>query len=97
MKHFTILFIALIISCTVSNEAELNGAWKYVSGSYESNDFINKTTSDDINSIKIYTDNRYSVITQITAEDNFLPIADRTPWKEIHIQNFLSCIQILIW
>ena len=71
MKHFTILFIALMISCTVSNEAELNGAWKYVSGSYGSNDSINKATSDDINSIKIYTNNRYSVITQITAEDDF--------------------------
>ena len=71
MKHFTILFLALMISCTVSNEAELNGGWKYVSGSYKSNDSINKATSDDINSIKIYTDNRYSVITQITAEDDF--------------------------
>ena len=30
-----------------------------------------KFSSDDINSIKIYTDNRYSVITQITAEDDF--------------------------
>ena len=71
MKNFTILFTALMISCTVSNDAELNGAWKYVSGSYKSNDSINKATSDDINSIKIYTDNRYSVITQITAEDDF--------------------------
>ena len=71
MKNFTILITALMISCTVSNDAELNGAWKYVSGSYKSNDSINKATSDDINSIKIYTDNRYSVITQITAEDDF--------------------------
>ncbi len=71
MKNFTILFTALMISCTVSNDAELNGAWKYVSGSYKSNNSINKATSDDINSIKIYTDNRYSVITQITAEDDF--------------------------
>ena len=60
-----------MISCTVSNDAELNGAWKYVSGSYKSNDSINKATSDDINSIKIYTDNRYSVITQILAEGDF--------------------------
>jgi len=71
MKNFTILFTALMISCTVSNGAELNGAWKYVSGSYKSNDSINKATSDDINSIKIYTDNRYSVITQILAEGDF--------------------------
>ena len=71
MKNFTILFTALMISCTVSNDAELNGAWKYVSGSYKSNDSINKATSDDINSIKIYTYNRYTVITQITAEDDF--------------------------
>ena len=71
MKNFTILFTALMISCTVSKDAELNGSWKYVSGSYKSNDSINKATSDDINSIKIYTDNRYSVITQITAEDDF--------------------------
>ena len=71
MKNFTILFTALMISCTVSNDAELNGAWKYVSGSYKSNDSIKKATSDDINSIKIYTDNRYSVITQILAEDDF--------------------------
>ena len=71
MKNFTILITALMISCTVSNDAELNGAWKYVSGSYKSNDSTNKATSDDINSIKIYTDNRYSVITQITAEDDF--------------------------
>ena len=71
MKNFTILFTALMISCTVSKDAELNGSWKYVSGSYKSNDSINKATSDDINSIKIYTDNRYSVITQILAEDDF--------------------------
>ena len=71
MKNFTILLTALMISCTVSNDAELNGTWKYISGSYKSNDSINKATSDDINSIKIYTDNRYSVITQILAEGDF--------------------------
>ena len=71
MKHFTILFTVLMMSCTSSNEAGLNGAWRYVSGNYESDDSITKTTNDDINSIKIYTDNYYSVVTQIIAEDNF--------------------------
>ena len=59
------------MSCTSSNEAGMNGAWRYVSGNYESDDSITKTTNDDINSIKIYTDNYYSVVTQIIAEDNF--------------------------
>ena len=71
MKHFTILFTVLMMSCTSSNEAGMNGAWRYVSGNYQSDDSITKTTSDDINSIKIYTDNYYSVVTQIIAEDNF--------------------------
>ena len=71
MKHFTILFTVLMMSCTSSNEAGMNGAWRYVSGNYQSDDSITKTTSDDINSIKIYTDNHYSVVTQIIAEDNF--------------------------
>ena len=71
MKHFRILFTVLMMSCTSSNEAGMNGAWRYVSGNYQSDDSITKTTSDDINSIKIYTDNHYSVVTQIIAEDNF--------------------------
>jgi hypothetical protein len=71
MKYFTILFTVLMMSCTSSNEAGMNGAWRYVSGNYQSDDSITKTTSDDINSIKIYTDNHYSVVTQIIAEDNF--------------------------
>ena len=71
MKHFTILFTVLMMSCTASNEAGMNGAWRYVSGNYKSDDSITKTTSDDISSIKIYVDNHYSVITQIIADDNF--------------------------
>ena len=60
-----------MMSCTASNEAGMNGAWRYVSGNYKSDDSITKTTSDDISSIKIYVDNHYSVITQIIADDNF--------------------------
>ena len=71
MKYFTILLTILMMSCTASNEAGMNGAWRYVSGNYQSDDSITKTTSDDINSIKIYTDSHYSVVTQIIAEDNF--------------------------
>ena len=75
MKYFTILLTILMMSCTASNEAGMNGAWRYVSGNYQSDDSITKTTSDDINSIKIYTDNHYSVVTQIIAEDNFFALS----------------------
>ena len=75
MKHFTILLTVLMMSCTASNEAGMNGAWRYVSGNYQSDDSITKTTSDDINSIKIYTDNHYSVVTEIIAEDNFFALS----------------------
>ncbi len=71
MKRFTILFTVLMMSCTTSNETGMNGAWQYVSGNYKSDDSVTKTTSDDIKSIKIYADNRYSVITQIITDNNF--------------------------
>ena len=71
MKRYTILFTVLMMSCTTSNDNEMNGAWKYVSGSYTSDDSTTKSTSDEIKSMKIFSDNYYSLVTQMVSSDNF--------------------------
>jgi len=62
MKLFTILFTLMMMSCTISNESVINGAWQYVSGNYKSDDSTTNITSDDVKSIKIYSNNHYSLI-----------------------------------
>ena len=68
---FTILFTLMMMSCTISNESVINGAWQYVSGNYKSDDSTTNITSDDVKSIKIYSNNHYSLITQFISSDNF--------------------------
>jgi len=71
MKLFTILFTLMMMGCTISNESVINGAWQYVSGNYKSDDSTTNITSDDVKSIKIYSNNHYSLISQFVSSDNF--------------------------
>jgi len=71
MKRHLIFLSLIIISCSAPNDNDFNGVWKYVSGSYTSDDSTTERTSDDIKSIKIYSNNHYSLITQFISSDNF--------------------------
>ena len=71
MKRHLIFLSLIIISCSAPNDNDFNGVWKYVSGSYTSDDSTTDRTSDDIKSIKIFSGNYYSLLTQIVSNDNF--------------------------
>ena len=64
MKRIIILFCGfLVFNCTKQKEQGLNGAWQYISGVYTFNDSTTTFTSDDVNSMKIYSDKYYSMNT----------------------------------
>ena len=74
MKRVSLILCGVFLfSCTVQNEKNLNGVWKYLSGNYTFND-TSFTVSKDNNfkSIKIYGDTHYSLITQNQVKDMFL-------------------------
>ena len=71
MKRYLIFFSLIIISCSAPHNNDFSGVWKYVSGSYTSDDSTTKSTSDEIKSIKIFSGNYYSLVTQMVSSDNF--------------------------
>ena len=70
MKRHLIFLSLIIISCSAPNNSDLNGVWQYVSGSYTSDSSTTERTSDDIKSIKIFSGNYYSLLTQIVSNEN---------------------------
>ena len=73
MKRLILIFCGfLVFTCTKQKEQGLNGVWQYVSGEYTFNDSTTTFTSDDVNSMKIYSDTYYSMNTQNkTTEEYF--------------------------
>ena len=82
MKRYLIFLSLIIISCSAPHKNDFSGVWQYVSGRYTSDDSTTETNSNDIKSIKIFSGNYYSLITQIVSSDNFLLIADYIIWTE---------------
>ena len=73
MKRLILIFSGfLVFTCTEQKEQGLNGVWQYVSGEYTFNDSTTTFTSDDVNSMKVYSDTYYSMNTQNkTTEEYF--------------------------
>tara|TARA_Y100000758_G_scaffold299897_1_gene263125 strand:- start:866 stop:1252 length:387 start_codon:yes stop_codon:yes gene_type:complete len=71
VKRYLIFLSLIIISCSAPHKNDFSGVWQYVSGRYTSDDSTTETNSNDIKSIKIFSGNYYSLITQIVSSDNF--------------------------
>ena len=89
MKRIILLFCGfLVFNCTKQKEQGLNGAWQYVSGVYTFNDSTTTFTSDDVNSMKVYSDKYYSMNTKINLLRNIMLIVAHTPLLEMSILKY---------
>ena len=50
----------------------MKGVWQYVSGEYKSGDSTVVLTSEDVNSMKVYSDTYYSINTHIKSSDDYV-------------------------
>ena len=89
MKRLILIFCGfLVFTCTKQKEQGLNGVWQYVSGEYTFNDSTTTFTSDDVNSMKVYSDTYYSMNTQKKLLMNILLTVVHTPLMEMSILKY---------
>ena len=73
MKYHLLIFSLLFIfNCSNAKEQNLKGVWQYVSGEYKSDDSTLVFTNEDVNSMKVYSDNYYSMNTHIKSSDDYV-------------------------
>ena len=73
MKYHLLIFSLLFVfNCSNAKEQNLKGVWQYVSGEYKSDDSTLVFTNEDVNSMKVYSDNYYSMNTHIKSSDDYV-------------------------
>ena len=73
MKYHLLIFsLVFVFNCSNAKEQNLKGVWQYVSGEYKSDDSTLVFTNEDVNSMKVYSDNYYSMNTHIKSSDDYV-------------------------
>ena len=73
MKYHLLIFsLVFVFNCSNTKEQNLKGVWQYVSGEYKSDDSTLVFTNEDVNSMKVYSDNYYSMNTHIKSSDDYV-------------------------
>ena len=73
MKYHLLIFsLVFVFNCSNEKEQNIKGAWQYVSGEYKSDDSTLVFTNEDVNSMKVYSDNYYSMNTHIKSSDDYV-------------------------
>jgi hypothetical protein len=73
MKYHLLIFsLVFVFNCSNEKEQSIKGVWQYVSGEYKSDDSTLVFTNEDVNSMKVYSDNYYSMNTHIKSSDDYV-------------------------